>query len=68
MERHLLAGSPFGRLGRLSDVARAVLFLCSEDTSSLTSTMLTIDGGHCLRTWTCMYIVHDDDVHVHVQV
>lgn len=45
MEAHLLAGTPLGRLGKLSEVARAVLFLCSEDASYLTGTVLTVDGG-----------------------
>lgn len=45
MEQHLLAGTPLGRLGRLSEVAQAVLFLCSDEASYLTGTVLTIDGG-----------------------
>ena len=45
MENHLLAGTPLGRLGQLSEVANAVLFLCSEEASYLTGTVLTVDGG-----------------------
>ena len=44
-EKYLLAGTPLGRLGRLSEVAQAVLFLCSEDASYLTGTVLAVDGG-----------------------
>ena len=45
MEEQMLAGTPLGRLGRLSEVAQAVLFLCSEDASYLTGTVLPVDGG-----------------------
>ena len=45
MEEVMVAGTPLGRLGRLSEVAQAVLFLCSEDASYLTGTVLTVDGG-----------------------
>lgn len=45
MEQHLLAGTLLGRLGWLSEVAQAVLFLCSEDASYPTGTTLTVDGG-----------------------
>jgi NAD(P)-dependent dehydrogenase (short-subunit alcohol dehydrogenase family) len=44
-EKCLLAGTPLGRLGRLSEVAQAVLFLCSDDASYLTGTVLAVDGG-----------------------
>ena len=45
LERQMVAGTPLGRLGRLSEVAQAVLFLCSKDASYLTGTILTVDGG-----------------------
>lgn len=35
-----------GRLGRLEEVADAVLFLCSEHASFMTGSCLRIDGGH----------------------
>ena len=44
-EKILLAGTPLGRLGQPSEVAQAVLFLCSDDASYLTGTVLAIDGG-----------------------
>ena len=45
MEKSMVAGIPLRRLGRLSEVAQAVVFLCSEDASYLTGTVLTVDGG-----------------------
>lgn len=45
MEKSMVAGTPLRRLGRLSEVAQAVVFLCSEDASYLTGTVLTVDGG-----------------------
>ena len=45
MEQRMLSGTPLGRLGRLSEVAQAVLFLCSSDATYLTGTVLPVDGG-----------------------
>jgi len=36
---------PLGRLGRPDDVARAALYLASDDASWTTGTILTVDGG-----------------------
>jgi NAD(P)-dependent dehydrogenase (short-subunit alcohol dehydrogenase family) len=36
---------PLGRIGEPEDVARAVLFLASEDASWITGTVLRVDGG-----------------------
>ena len=36
---------PMGRIGRPEEVARAVLFLASEDSSFVTGTALSVDGG-----------------------
>jgi meso-butanediol dehydrogenase / (S,S)-butanediol dehydrogenase / diacetyl reductase len=36
---------PMGRVGRAAEVAGAVAFLCSDDASYITGTMLVIDGG-----------------------
>ncbi|PYM85745.1 MAG: hypothetical protein DME06_10210 [Candidatus Rokuibacteriota bacterium] len=41
MEAHY----PLGRLGRPDDVARAVLYLASDDASWTTGLILTVDGG-----------------------
>jgi 3-oxoacyl-[acyl-carrier protein] reductase len=40
--------SLFGRLGRPSDIASAVLFLCSDGAEQITGIVLRVDGGQCL--------------------
>src|SRR5262252_5312242 len=41
----ILASIPLGRLGTPDEVARAVVFLASEDSSYITRTELFVDGG-----------------------
>ena len=41
----LLFGTPMGRLGQASEMARAVLWLCSDDASYVTGHALAVDGG-----------------------
>ena len=36
---------PFGRMGRPGEIARAVLFLCSDDAAWITGEQLRVDGG-----------------------
>jgi NAD(P)-dependent dehydrogenase (short-subunit alcohol dehydrogenase family) len=36
---------PLGRIGEPEDIARAALFLASDDASWITGTTLTVDGG-----------------------
>ncbi len=42
----LVAGHPWGTLGQPEDVARAAVFLASEDAQWITGTSLVIDGGY----------------------
>lgn len=41
----LLNGIPLKRLGKPEDVAKAVKFLCSEESSYITGQVLSVDGG-----------------------
>ena len=44
-EERMLSGTPMKRLGKLSEVASVVTFLCSDAASYLTGTTILIDGG-----------------------
>jgi NAD(P)-dependent dehydrogenase (short-subunit alcohol dehydrogenase family) len=44
-EEEVIKGGPLGRLGRLEDVARAVLFLASNESSFIAGHELFVDGG-----------------------
>ena len=41
----ILANTPLGRLGQPEDVAKAVRFLCSDESSFVTGEVLLVDGG-----------------------
>jgi 3-oxoacyl-[acyl-carrier protein] reductase len=43
--RKLVDNVPLGRLGRIEDVAQAVLFLCSPNASYITGSTLHVNGG-----------------------
>ncbi|WP_069806398.1 SDR family NAD(P)-dependent oxidoreductase [Vulcanisaeta thermophila] len=46
--RRIVGSIPMGRLGKPEEVARAVVFLLSDDSSFITGHVLVIDGGECL--------------------
>ncbi|MEQ8662909.1 MAG: SDR family oxidoreductase, partial [Gammaproteobacteria bacterium] len=45
----MLAKHPQGRFGTPDEVAKAVLWLCSEESSFTTGHALTVDGGYVVR-------------------
>jgi len=45
IRQRALTDTPLGRVGQPEDVARAVLFLCSEMSSFITGQVLRVDGG-----------------------
>src|SRR5262249_4339978 len=45
LQQAILANTPLGRLGSPEDVAGAVRFLCSDESSFVTGEVLLVDGG-----------------------
>ena len=48
MEKNILPQIPVGRLGRPEEIARAVVFLASEDAGFITGSTLSVNGGQYL--------------------
>jgi 3-oxoacyl-[acyl-carrier protein] reductase len=48
IRKGLIEGIPLGRLSEPLDVAKAVLFLASEDASFITGVCLEVDGGRSI--------------------
>jgi len=48
----LVSSIPLGKAGRASDIANAVLFLCSEAAGQITGAVLHVDGGSLAGRYT----------------
>jgi NAD(P)-dependent dehydrogenase (short-subunit alcohol dehydrogenase family) len=49
IEADLVSRMPMGRVGRAEEVARAALYLASDDSSFVTGHPLVVDGGWTVR-------------------
>ena len=46
VDAQLSRGIPLGKMGEAEDIARAVLYLASDDARHVTATEIVVDGGH----------------------
>lgn len=54
-EEQLAAGAkalPWKRLGRIDEIGKAAVYICSDDADYMTGSTLTIDGGVSLPWWS----------------
>jgi NAD(P)-dependent dehydrogenase (short-subunit alcohol dehydrogenase family) len=51
LKDEFLDNTPLGRIGVPRDIAAAVLFLCSDESSWVTGDMLLVDGGAHTRRY-----------------
>ena len=49
LEADMLLKHPIGRFGKLAEVTRAVLWLCSDEAAFVTGSTMTIDGGYTIH-------------------
>ena len=49
VNEQFLSSIPVGRWGKVEDIGKLALFLCSDDASFITGTDILIDGGWCAR-------------------
>ncbi len=45
LEKNLVRGIPLGRMGEADELAKAALFLASDDSSNVTAAEIVVDGG-----------------------
>jgi len=50
IKERLRKGIPLGRFGRIADIERAAVFICSDAASFINGTVLIVDGGHWLAS------------------
>ena len=49
MRAETIANTPMKRIGMPGEVARAILFLASDEASYITGALLPVDGGYTAR-------------------
>jgi 3-oxoacyl-[acyl-carrier protein] reductase len=47
-KRSFLSTIPIGRFSTPEDMGNAACFLCSDEASMITGTILEVDGGRCI--------------------